>query len=203
LDNLNRHSIGICLANRGYVRQFQNKKFASVNDKNRRVGKFLDKDEVVRLQHPNEVRARFWEKYTAEQLTTARELCKALIETYPSIVDIVGHDEIAVGRKSDPGPAFPMASLYDLVPQRGVVDRNAFFVITPNDTLNVRRGPSRFTDAHGVLQHEQIVFPRSFCYKWDKKTKKMEKTNWLSISLDERHFHNGFVHAKFLKKLKN
>jgi len=200
-DDLNRHSIGICLANRGYVSPFRNGKFASIDGNNRRIGGFLKPNEVVKQQHPNEAKARFWEKYSAEQLTTVRELCKELIDAYPSIVDIVGHDEVSVGRKADPGPAFPMTSFYDLVPQRGITDRNAFTVNTPNDTLNVRSGPSRYTDANGALQHQQVIFPRSFCYKRNKRTNKMEKSDWLSISLDERHLHNGFVHARFLKRL--
>jgi N-acetylmuramoyl-L-alanine amidase len=41
-------------------------------------------------------------------------VCQALIEKY-NIKEIVGHDDIAPGRKVDPGPAFPMQKLKDKI----------------------------------------------------------------------------------------
>ena len=34
------------------------------------------------------------------------EVIRALYDAYPTIQDIVGHDEIAPGRKVDPGPLY-------------------------------------------------------------------------------------------------
>jgi AmpD protein len=46
--------------------------------------------------------------YTERQYATLRALLQALRTAYPSLHDapVVGHSDIAPGRKSDPGPAF-------------------------------------------------------------------------------------------------
>jgi N-acetylmuramoyl-L-alanine amidase len=62
----------------------------------------------------------YWSRYTPEQISVTKELCKVLLEAYPSIKYIVGHEDIAKhadGRKwkFDPGPAFPMKEFQELV----------------------------------------------------------------------------------------
>lgn len=53
--------------------------------------------------------------YHPEQIKTVKELAKNIVQRYPDITptNIVGHSDIAPGRKSDPGPAFPWKELYD------------------------------------------------------------------------------------------
>jgi AmpD protein len=55
--------------------------------------------------------------YDAVQYTVLARLTRALRRRYP-IVDIVGHSEIAPGRKTDPGPAFDWARYRRLVAGR-------------------------------------------------------------------------------------
>lgn len=62
---------------------------------------------------------RHWAHYTDQEIDILIGVCRALKRAYPTIVDVVGHDEIAPGRKFDPGPAFPMAWLREtLFPAR-------------------------------------------------------------------------------------
>lgn len=46
------------------------------------------------------------QEYTKAQLDAAIEVCKAIIANY-NIQDIIGHNDIAPGRKPDPGKQFP------------------------------------------------------------------------------------------------
>lgn len=76
---------------------------------------------VLEAWHPNTPGRgwRYWAEYSQTELDLCAHICTLWKLEY-GIVDVVGHDEIAVpvGRKSDPGPAFPMHWL------RGVVFPN-------------------------------------------------------------------------------
>jgi N-acetylmuramoyl-L-alanine amidase len=105
--------------------------------------------EVVEARHKNgRAPYSFWAAYDPRQLDALREVGPALVATY-GLMDIVGHDDVAPGRKTDPGPAFPLASLRaaslgrnDDEPEDLGGDR---YVVTT--TLNVRKGPAVSFDA--------------------------------------------------------
>jgi N-acetylmuramoyl-L-alanine amidase len=52
--------------------------------------------------------------YQPEQIAAVEELALDILERYPDIspTQVLGHSDIAVGRKSDPGPKFPWHALY-------------------------------------------------------------------------------------------
>jgi N-acetylmuramoyl-L-alanine amidase len=52
--------------------------------------------------------------YQPEQIAAIEELALNILERYPDIspTQVLGHSDIAVGRKSDPGPKFPWHALY-------------------------------------------------------------------------------------------
>jgi AmpD protein len=56
--------------------------------------------------------------YAPPQYTMLARLIRALRRRYP-IADIVGHSDVAPGRKTDPGPAFDWARLRRLLAPRG------------------------------------------------------------------------------------
>ncbi|MDR2274484.1 MAG: N-acetylmuramoyl-L-alanine amidase [Sphingobacterium sp.] len=54
------------------------------------------------------------QQYTDIQINAAIEVCKTLIANYP-IKEIIGHSDIAPGRKPDPGSQFPWAKFKPLI----------------------------------------------------------------------------------------
>ena len=52
--------------------------------------------------------------YPDQQIENVIELCKLIIPKYNILPQyIIGHSDIAIGRKKDPGPLFPWKKLYD------------------------------------------------------------------------------------------
>lgn len=49
-----------------------------------------------------------WHAYDVKQLDSAVRLGRTILAYHPHIFEIVGHQDIAPSRKTDPGPAFPM-----------------------------------------------------------------------------------------------
>ncbi len=93
--NLNSCSIGIELANGGDA--FPTR-FSSGFIK------------PTRARHKNGGPETDWETYPPEQLAACEALSKALVARY-KLDDVIGHEDIAPDRKTDPGPAFPMTAL--------------------------------------------------------------------------------------------
>lgn len=90
---LNAHSIGIELANGGNIHPTR----------------FSDLPPTV-AEHKHGGPTRAWETYPPEQIEACKHLSRALVAAY-GLRDIIGHDDIAPGRKLDAGPAFPMDEL--------------------------------------------------------------------------------------------
>ncbi|MDB6062158.1 MAG: N-acetylmuramyl-L-alanine amidase, negative regulator of AmpC, AmpD [Verrucomicrobiaceae bacterium] len=108
----NRYSIGIELDNPGRLSRTAAGGFVSY------LGTTYPAEQVIHAVHRNEQTATDWLAYTEAQLATAFELCTVLCHTY-LIREILGHEEIAPGRKVDPGPAFPLDKLRQLLIVRG------------------------------------------------------------------------------------
>ena len=96
---LNSYSIGIELVNAG---KLVKKQGSFINW----AGHIIPDDEVIEATHKNETAPAFWHEYSKPQIDAAIAVSKALVPEY-SILEILGHDDIAPKRKSDPGPAFP------------------------------------------------------------------------------------------------
>jgi N-acetyl-anhydromuramyl-L-alanine amidase AmpD len=82
-------------------------------------------DYEVPKEHVREVNGRFFHKFSIEQENQLVRLCLFLVRNSPrvgrepvfQIKNIVGHDEVSPGRKSDPGGSlsFGMNGLRDRV----------------------------------------------------------------------------------------
>lgn len=151
---LNSHSIGIELDNPGKMVK-KGDRWAAVTF----GGSFADSDVLV-ATHKNESTPSGWFKYPEAQLAVAREVARAIIQTY-GLKEVIGHDDISPGRKVDPGPAFPFAEFRAAVmgtaapaaaaqpvaqpaqpvaqPAQPAQPTAAFFTVT--EELNIRSGP--------------------------------------------------------------
>lgn len=99
---LNRSSIGIELDNAGRLTR-QRGRWRTW------FGATVEPADVIEASHRNGGAPTGWPVYPAAQISAAVAAARAICIRY-GIQEIVGHDDIAPGRKSDPGPAFPMDS---------------------------------------------------------------------------------------------
>ncbi|MBW2110164.1 MAG: N-acetylmuramoyl-L-alanine amidase [Deltaproteobacteria bacterium] len=136
LSGLNSYSIGLEIDNAGRLT---------------RVGSFYrawfggeyPEDEVIYARHKNEEEPAYWHAYTEVQMERATLLARLLVREY-NLKDLLGHDDIAPGRKNDPGPAFPLAQIRSKVLGTGV-DRDNIYRVRAG-MLNIRNGPGREFD---------------------------------------------------------
>lgn len=88
--DVNNFSIGIEIDNWGWLKNGKSHAGVSIPPQNVFKG--------TRSGHSE------WEAYPQPQLDAVEQVIAAIVQSYP-IKDIVGHEDIAPGRKQDPGPA--------------------------------------------------------------------------------------------------
>jgi N-acetylmuramoyl-L-alanine amidase len=130
LIGLNKFAVGIELVNGGKLVRVTNGWICPVDKKS------VPETDVVIAVHKNEVNENGWQAYTEKQIQTAIEVAALIIKEY-ELRDVVGHDDIAPHRKTDPGPAFPMASFRSRV--TGRKDDKPTIYLTTTD-VNIRSG---------------------------------------------------------------
>jgi N-acetylmuramoyl-L-alanine amidase len=132
LTGMNSHSIGIEMANAGkLVRKGDHWTSWS--------GAVIPDEEVIVAKHKDESTPTGWHVYPEAQIMAALQAGCALRAKY-GFTDVLGHEDIAPGRKTDPGPAFPMGSYQSQVVGRAEEkSENPEFVTMVS--LNIRSGP--------------------------------------------------------------
>lgn len=187
-ERLNRYSIGIELDNAGELTPNGNGAFLSWFNKAYRG------DDVFRGVHRNQQSSSYWHAYTEAQIQATFSLCQTLCQHYP-ISTIVGHEEISPGRKTDPGPAFPLDKLRQRLlgvesqslpvagQQAGGVPTEAVVNATG---LNVRAGPG--------TQHDKIAEPLT---KGTPVTVMKQSQGWAQIRFEA----TGWVSTRYLQEL--
>ncbi|MBI9069226.1 MAG: N-acetylmuramoyl-L-alanine amidase [Salinivirgaceae bacterium] len=98
--NFNKYAIGIELDNAGVLTKVGTEYLSWFGEK-------YQANDVIYAKHRNENSPKYWHVYTPKQIEACEQVVKLLITSY-GINTILGHEEIAVGRKQDPGPAFPL-----------------------------------------------------------------------------------------------
>ncbi|MGB3065773.1 N-acetylmuramoyl-L-alanine amidase [Sphingobacterium thalpophilum] len=71
-------------------------------------------NDINRFSIGIELQNKGQEVYPAKQIAAAVDVCKAIIAQYP-IQEILGHSDIAAGRKEDPGKQFPWSKFKMLI----------------------------------------------------------------------------------------
>jgi hypothetical protein len=105
-SNLNQSSIGIELDNAGLL--------IRKDGKWQRHKMIIPDNEVKQDVHWKQFKPNNpenfpgWQTFTKVQLDVALKIVRALTERYPSIQEILGHDDVNLRNRYDPGPLFPM-----------------------------------------------------------------------------------------------
>jgi N-acetylmuramoyl-L-alanine amidase len=137
LSGLNKYSIGIEIANAGLLEKSADGKFYAW------YGEEIPASQVTEAPHKNAPTVRrAWHRYTDKQIEVSLQLAEVLVAQY-SLKEIIGHDDIAPRRKTDPGPAFPLAKFNSLLNSSGRQDPETLdSVYRTVVNLNLRTGPS-------------------------------------------------------------
>lgn len=191
LHSLNQYSIGIEIANYGWLDRQGDGTYR------RSDTPVFQPGEVTVAPMPGGSEVKGWENYPLAQLEAVEKVTAALLAHYPSIMEIVGHQEISPGRKFDPGPAFPLQRFRNLVDDRGVgaVEGEADAGQVPDEyylattRLNIRSGP-------GVVFEKLDISPLTAGTKLRKHD---EERDWYFVSLTSDRSVKGWVHSRYAR----
>jgi len=183
-SGLNQYSIGIELDNAGRLMRSGGKWHAW-------FGREYDAANVVEATHKNEEAPVGWHAYTSAQIEAAHLVSQLLVRRY-KLHDVVGHDDIAPLRKSDPGPAFQIESFRASVLGRQDESPDIF---ETTDTLNIRSGPGS-----GFVKLDGSPLPRG-----TRVEVKGSKGSWRIVDVLDHPQGlmdlEGWVHGGYLRPL--
>ena len=179
---LNKFSIGIEIVNPGHLKKV-GQQYQSW------FGKFYPEEEVMAAIHRNESKERYWHVFKEEQIKAVKEVCELLIDKY-GIKEILGHEEIAPRRKTDPGPAFPLDKFRDTIfnnrkESNSDTEEISKGIVTANE-LNIRENPTVASNKVNspLPQGTEVTI--------------LEKNgNWLFISTKVK----GWVNSNYIEKV--
>lgn len=127
----NSFSIGIEIVNPGKCDKDGRAWFHKISKDPKKWQKGFPVSELKRAK-TKEHGAGYWMDYTPEQIEAVTELCRALIQAYPSIEDISAHFVVSPGRKIDVNPLFPLDEVREAAFRvRGEADVVALEPIAP------------------------------------------------------------------------
>jgi N-acetylmuramoyl-L-alanine amidase len=183
ITGLNRHAIGIELDNAGILERKGGRLQAW-------FGGDYPESEAMAAVHKHEQGERLWHVFTEPQLDTARRIAAALVRQY-NLEEVIGHDDVAPGRKQDPGPAFPMESFRSFATGRREDKFELFETIT---ALNIRTGPGTTFDR----------LARSPLPKSTRLRVLASEASWCAVEVPDADGDadlTGWVHGDFIRRV--
>ncbi|MEW6084598.1 MAG: N-acetylmuramoyl-L-alanine amidase [Chloroflexota bacterium] len=115
-SNLNTMSIGIEMDNAGLLIRRKNDQGKdtwfrrNIEFKENQIKRDVHMKQYIPLKpdgKPDKTKFPAWEKFTEVQLEVAFKIVEALVKKY-KIEEILGHDDVNLRNRYDPGPAFPL-----------------------------------------------------------------------------------------------
>lgn len=181
-SGLNAHAIGIELDNAGRLTS-RGGAWRSW------TGRAIPDDEVHVGAHRHDPDTSCgWHSFPEAQLEAAIDLAALLIDRY-ALREVLGHDDVSPGRKSDPGPAFPMGSFRGRLLGREADAEERWRTTT---RLNIRSGAG--------TQHEPL--PQSPLAKGTPVRVLDRRGSWCLVDVERSvrgaNDVQGWVHGKFL-----
>ncbi|MEX0308387.1 MAG: N-acetylmuramoyl-L-alanine amidase [Ruegeria sp.] len=209
-SSLNGNSVAISLVNLGYHRHYSGG-FWWYGEKG---GKYKppkvpdqDANKLSSIYSPRSV--IHWDPYTDAQVETCEKLVEAILSVYPSIDEIVGHDDVSINSKFDPGPDLPVQKWREKYGKEGSLGLEAY-VDSPDDELNLRDRPVYLGGkVERVLKQGDRVFIRSVSYVGGlssaalintSSNRNRALTGWASVDTTGNNTHDGFVYMGYLTK---
>lgn len=187
--NLNTYSIGIELDNAGWMTEVSQGVYTGSNGHKLSASKMAEV-ETIKGSHTNVENGavKDWMMYTDAQLQALEDVVDALLDKYPTIEAIVGHDEIDTRNiKQDPGPAFSMSFYKKKMLERN--DEKAIQYKVDVDSLNVRGGP-------GIEFDKLSVGP---LIRGIVLTLLERDGVWLFVEFDK--INKGWTHGKYVTRI--
>jgi N-acetylmuramoyl-L-alanine amidase len=185
ISGLNNYSIGIELDNAGPLQKAGDTWVAW-------FGQRYPNNEVIEAVHKQQKTSQGWHLYTAEQMTAVLEVSALLVQHY-GLKEVLGHDDIAPGRKTDPGPAFPMDSFKARVFGRIQEETPHLYQSTTN--INIRSGPG---SEFAILKGSPLPTGTRLEYL-------QEKGSWIQFNvIDEVNGImdlEGWIHSRYVKQI--
>ena len=189
--NCNNRFIGIEIDNPGGLRPMADGRFSG-------IGGPYDAGNVVKMSSPQHGNYEYWLEFTDEQLKVDFAITLALWEHY-NLTELVGHYDISPGRKTDPGPHFPMEKLRSLCDGRGDVDdahdkdgRSIDAYVRARGGLNIRQWPALFSRRTGAfVDGTGITIEKSGMYHHDG-----DPQVWHNVTSGDLQ---GWVHGDFVE----
>lgn len=178
-QNLNNCSIGIEIANWGDLRQSATGAFVSW------ANRPVPHDHVIMARHKFGGPVAPWEVITEAQIEAVCHQIAALKAAYPSLIEVVGHCDIAPARRRDPGPAAPMERFAAALAGRAAGGADLWRVASASG-LNIRAAPSSSSDRLGHLADGALV------------TIEAREGAWRRIATGDPAQPGGWVHGAYL-----